>query len=148
MFCSNCGHEISDKLNYCKSCGVRLAKEHDVATAKSMFDSFLTTIGIVIIGGFGILVGLVAVLLRNGVDPKDTGIIAMMYLSALTITSFMLLRLLPRLIDARLNSSKPANEEKYVAPQISARTPAQLEEFRQPASVVDATTRNFEEIPR
>lgn len=148
MFCSNCGNEINDALNFCKRCGKRLEKGVDPATAKSMFDTFMTATAAVIVGGLGILIGLVAVLLKNGVDPAGVGVISVIYLAALTFTSFMLLRMLPKMIDARLSSSKPETSESYVAPQLNSRTPAQLEESRQPSSIVENTTRNFEEIPR
>ncbi len=148
MFCSNCGNEINDTLNFCKRCGKRLEKGVDPATAKSMFEAFMTATAVVIVGGLGILIGLVAVLLNNGVDPAGVGVISVIYLAALTFTSFMLLRMLPKLIDARLSSSKTESSESYSAPQINSRTPAQLDKAKQPISIVENTTRNFEEIPR
>jgi hypothetical protein len=148
MYCPTCGTAISDKLNYCKSCGARLVRGEDSAAAKSMLNKFLTTISIVILGGFSILVALVAVLLHNGASPKDVGIISVFYLAALTMTSFLLLRLLPKLIDAQLKDRHLPPIETYVAPPIDGRTPAQLDEFRQPVSVVENTTRNFEKMPR
>ncbi|HNQ14245.1 MAG TPA: zinc ribbon domain-containing protein [Pyrinomonadaceae bacterium] len=148
MYCSSCGNEINDTLNFCKRCGKRLEKGVDPATAKSMFDTFMTSTAAVIVGGLGILIGLVAVLLKNGVDPAGVGVIAVIYLVALTFTSFMLLRMLPKLIDARLSSSNSETPETYVAPQLDSRSPAQLIESKQPTSIVENTTRNFDEIPR
>ncbi len=147
MYCSSCGSETNETLNFCKKCGKRLEKGVDSATAKSMFEAFMTGTVVVIVGGLGILIGLIAMLLHNGVAPKDAGIIAMIYLAALTITSVMLLRNLPKLIDARLGSSRPEPTE-YAAPQLTSKTPAQLDEARQPASVVEDTTRTLDKVPR
>ncbi|MBK7705598.1 MAG: hypothetical protein IPN69_07620 [Acidobacteria bacterium] len=148
MYCSGCGSAVNDKLNYCNICGAKLLKEEATA-AKSMLENFLTTIAFVVLGGFGLLLGLVGILLKNGVDTKDASIIVIFYLAALTMISFMLLRLLPKLIDAKLNDGKTGTTEIYRAPQIAAKTPPQLEEPLQPAaSVTEHTTRNFEKIPR
>ena len=146
MFCAACGNVVNDKLNYCNNCGAKIAKESE-ETPKSMMDNLLTSLVFVVLGGFGILVGLVSVLLKNGFDQKGIMLIAALYLAALSGICFMLLRSLPKIIDAKLN---PKNEtpESYQPPQLAARTTAQLEEYREPAvSITENTTRTFDKIP-
>src|SRR5688572_17067328 len=112
MYCSNCGNSVSEKLNYCNSCGERVAKEDDEhATPGTMLNNILTTIFFTAVLGFGILVALVAVLLRGEVIPQIIGIIAVTYLATVFGICFALLRQVPKLIDAKLdkgNSALPA----------------------------------------
>jgi hypothetical protein len=60
---------------------------------------------------------------------------------------FTLARQVPKLIDARLKKDERPIE--YAAPQqLTARTTAQLDEFREPVmSVTDHTTRILDKIP-
>jgi hypothetical protein len=146
MYCSTCGSAVSEKLNYCKNCGAKIAKDAE-ETPKSVTDNLLTTLAFVALGGFGILVGLTAVLLKNGFDQKGILLMAFFYLAALSGICFMLLRNLPKLIDARLDRPSEA-PESYQPPQLYARTTAQLEDRGEPvASVTEQTTRAFDKIP-
>ena len=145
MYCAACGSAVSDKLNYCKNCGAKIAKDEE-ETPSSMMSGVLTTLAFVTLGALGILVGLTSVLLKNGFDQKGIMIIAVVYLAALTGICYMLLSQLPKLIDAKLNDKREAAPpaEAYQPPQLFAKTTAQLEEHREPASVTDHTTRTFD----
>src|SRR5687767_6836537 len=99
MFCATCGSAVNDKLNYCKNCGAKIAKESE-ETPKSMMDHLLTSLTFVALGGFGILIGLISVLLKRGFEQNGIMLIAALYLVALFGICFMLLRNLPKLIDA------------------------------------------------
>jgi hypothetical protein len=146
MYCAACGSAVSEKLNYCKNCGAKIAKDRE-ETPKSIIDHLLTSVGFVTLGGLGILVGLVSVLLKNGFDQKGIMVIAVFYLAALFGICYMLLSQLPKLIDAKLRPN-PETPESYQPPQLFAKTTAQLEEHREPvASVTDHTTRVFDKIP-
>ena len=149
MFCAACGNAINDKLNYCKNCGAKIAKEEE-ETPSSMMSNLLTSLTFVTLGGLGILIGLVSVLLKNGFDQKGIMVIAVAYLAALAGICYMLLSQMPRLIDAKLKPKQAApTAETYEPPQLFAKTTAQLEEHREPvASVTDRTTRTFDKIPR
>lgn len=97
--------------------------------------------------GLGILVGLVAVLLGNGIEPKFVTMIAIAYLAAVFGICYTLLSQVPKLIDARLKSNIIVHETTQPQ-QLRPLTTAQLEEFREPAmSVTDHTTRTLEEMP-
>jgi len=146
MFCSTCGSTVSDKLNYCKNCGAKIIKDSE-ETPSSMMDNLLTALTFVTLGGFGILIGLVAVLLKNGFDHQGIMLIAGLYLAALSGICYMLLSQLPKLIDAKINQ-KRETPESYQPPQLFAKTTAQLEEHREPVmSVTDKTTRTLDKIP-
>lgn len=156
MYCSKCGSLINDKLNYCKSCGARIGKnDSDKGAPESILDNLLTALCFIAIFGFGILVGLVAVLLSSNLPHQVVLFVALGYLAALFGVCYMILSQVPKLIDAKLKSEKSEKSEKaeaslFVPPvQISAPTTAQLEQYRgEPASVTEHTTRNFEKILR
>ena len=148
MYCSNCGNAVNDKLKYCNSCGERLSKdaEDGLSSPGKMLDGLLDTIFWTAAGGLAILIGLVAVLLRGDVHPQFIVLIAVAYLATVFGICFMLLRQLPKLIDARLKSKGEASEVASPV-QLKAPNTAQLEEYREPAiSVTEHTTRTLDEI--
>jgi len=146
MYCSKCGTVVNDALKYCKNCGEKLGKDEEEETPKSIIDDLLTTLCFVVLGGLGILIGLVAVLLKNGINQSSVAIVAVFYMAAIAAICYLLLSPLPKLIDANINQHARKDEPAQPA-QLSAPTTAQLEEHRQPASVTDHTTRNLEKIP-
>jgi hypothetical protein len=148
MYCSNCGSQVNDKLKYCNGCGERLARDEDKhGTPGKMLDNILTALFLVVMFGMGILVGLVAVLLGNQVKTEVVTIIVIAYLMAIFGICFSLVRQVPKLIDAKLKGFN-ANVSDFVPPQqLNPRTTAQLEEYQQPASVTEHTTRTLEEVP-
>ncbi|MBK6751016.1 MAG: zinc ribbon domain-containing protein [Acidobacteria bacterium] len=150
MFCPKCGTTVGTDLKYCKNCGEQLFKaaEFDIdGTPGKMLDNVLTTLFLVVMFGLGILVGLVAVLLGNSIEPKFVVMIAIAYLAAVFGICYTLLSQVPKLIDARLKSGMNVHETSQPQ-QLRPLTTAQLEEFREPAmSVTDHTTRALEEMP-
>jgi len=148
MYCSNCGSLVNEKLKYCNSCGERLAKDEDKeGSPGKMLDKVLTTLFLVVMFGLGILVGLVAVLLGNQVKTDLVTIIVVAYLMAIFGICFSLVRQVPKLIDAKLKGFA-VNTQDFVPPQqLNPRTTAQIEDYKQPASVTEHTTRTLEEVP-
>lgn len=147
MYCQKCGSQVNNKLNYCNNCGARLAKNSDDESPRSMLDNLLTTTFLVVLFGLGILVGLVAVLLQNGVEHKAVIMISVFYLAAVSGICYMLLSQVPKLIDARLNQKIYENDAMTAPVQLSAPNTAQLEEPKQsPISVTDNTTRTLDEV--
>lgn len=149
MFCPNCGKNVNAKLKYCSGCGDRLSKATEFdkdGTPGKMLDNILTTLFLVVMFGLGILVGLVAVLLGNNVETKFVFLVAVAYLAAVFGICYTLLSQVPKLIDAKLKASDfSARAEPAV--MLPPRSTNQLEEFRQPASVTDSTTRTLDKIP-
>lgn len=152
MYCPTCGSLASAKLNYCKNCGAKLVKESKLErekaddSAKSMLDNILTTLFLVVMFGLGILVGLVAVLLGNGVDHTTVGIIIGFYIAAVFGICYILLSQVPKLINAKLAPERET-PESFPPPQLSAKTTGQLEEYREPVrSVTEHTTRTLDKV--
>ncbi len=149
MFCPNCGKNVDQKLKFCNSCGERLARhaEDKDSIPGKMLDDILETLFWFGILGLGILVGLVAILLGNNVEPKFVVFISIAYLAAIVLVCYTLSSQVPKLIDARLKAAQAADEIPQVA-QLSSPTTAQLIEYREPAmSVTDHTTRTLDEVP-
>lgn len=151
MYCPNCGKDVRKKLKYCNGCGERLSKVDEFdkdGTPGKMLDNILTTVFLVVMFGLGILVGLVAVLLQNNIEPKFVMFISVAYLGAVFGICYLLLSQVPKLIDAKLHSRErelapPAEAPRVQLPPLSTNP---LDEFREPASVVENTTRTLDEV--
>jgi hypothetical protein len=149
MYCPNCGKTVDKKLKYCNGCGERLSKALEIdndGTPGKMLDNILTTLFLVVMFGLGILIGLVAVLLGNNVEPKFVMFIAIAYLGAVFGICYTLLSQVPKLIDAKLKSREDSHAS-VAQPQLEILTTAQLEEYREPASVIENTTRTLDKVP-
>lgn len=150
MFCPNCGKTVNKKLKYCNGCGERLSKADEIdkdGTPGKMLDNILTTLFLVVMFGLGILVGLVAVLLGNNIEPRYVVFISVAYLAAVFGICYTLLSQVPKLIDARLKSESSDRETGFHQ-QLQPLTTAQLEEYREPAmSVTDHTTKTLDKVP-
>lgn len=148
MFCSKCGNQINQSLNYCNICGAKTAKSDEDEGKVLPLNSLITTIAFVVIGGLGILIGLLAMLLKQGVSNEAVGIIAFLYLASLTAISFSLIRVMTKLIDSNAKEKAGSQHQVFQPVQLPAPNTAQLEEPKQrPFSVIDNTTRTFEKIP-
>lgn len=148
MYCPNCGATVDKKLRFCNSCGERLSKAAEIdkeGMPGKMLDNVLTTIFLIVMFGLGILVGLVAVMLGNNVPTQVVTIVVLAYLAAVFGVCFMLVKQVPKLIDARLKALDP--EAHREQDRLSAMSPAQLLEYREPAmSVTDRTTKTLDEV--
>lgn len=150
MFCSKCGSSNGDGLKFCKNCGNRLSGEveDNDGTPGKMLDNLLTTIFLIVMFGLGILVGLIAVLLGSGMRTEPVVVIALAYIAAVFGICFVLVRQVPKLINAKLKTSSYGDDgvpSVSTAPQLRPVTTAQLGEHREPVgSVVDHTTRMLE----
>ena len=150
MFCPNCGKTADKKLKYCSGCGERLSKAAEIdkdGTPGKMLDNILTTLFLVVMFGLGILVGLVAVLLGNGVEPKFVMFIAIAYLGAVFGICYTLLSQVPKLIDAKLKGNSTASDHSTAPPELRPAATAQLgAPIDMPASVTEHTTRTLDKI--
>ena len=148
MYCERCGKQIEEALNFCNACGAQLRKEK--SEQQSVLNTMITALIVVCTAGLGVLVGLMAILLDKLPNPEPAFVFAVFYLATLFGISFMIMRQISKLIDAKLKvrdadtSNIRPREEPLV--QLPPRTTAQLEEYRQPASVVENTTRTLDEV--
>lgn len=144
MYCQKCGSLVNKALNYCNSCGMRLAKEETEGEGSNQTLTHLVA-GLVVFGGAGFLflVGLVAVLFEKTSNPGFIALIVGLYLFIVGAVSFALLRLIYRVVNDQIETRK---EEKRTA-QLNSPETAQLQAPRQPVtSVTDRTTRTLEEV--
>jgi len=148
MYCSKCGSLVNNELNYCNSCGEKLAKAKEKDAPQSMLDDILTSLCFIAIFGFVFFVGLVAILLDKSLPEPVLVTVSIAYLIVLLGICFMLLRQVPKLISANLKENKAEKSEVIKPAQLSSPTTAQLEEPREPVlSVTENTTRTFDKIP-
>ncbi len=150
MYCERCGKQIDDALNFCNACGAQLKKEK--SEQQSVLNTLITALIVVCTAGLGVLVGLMAILLDKLPNPEPVFIFAFFYLATVFGIAFMIMRQISKLIDAKLKGMdvdspvRTLREEPLV--QLPPKTTSRREDFREPASVVDNTTRTLEEVPR
>lgn len=150
MYCERCGKQIDDALNFCNACGAQLKKEK--SEQQSVLNTMITALIVVSTAGLGVLVGLMAIMLDKFPNPEPAFIFAIFYLATLFGISFMIMRQISKLIDAKLKGNdvdfeSPRRREEPLI-QLPPKTTNQLEEFREPASVIENTTRTLDEVPR
>jgi hypothetical protein len=150
MFCPSCGAESTFELNYCNRCGANLSAPlvPPVAVAPINVTKPILIIGVVMLflslGGFaGVLSSAIEVATRAGGGDLSIAIVFFGMITILTI-DILLFRLLSKLINAALSSSKaeikqqPAPPHQFHLPQP---TTARLQSA---PSVTENTTRFFD----
>lgn len=149
MHCSRCGNAITDDLNFCSKCGERVNKNELAESSKKqseMLDNL--AIALICVGGGGMLflVGLVAVLLDKTIPTQLMVLIIAMYIAAWLVICLKLLGQISKLVDANLAERKAGLAEPSAANFLPPRSTAQLDEYREPASVTEPTTRTLDEV--
>ena len=149
MYCSTCGNQIAEHLNYCNSCGVRIEKNSLIVSNAS--SQYLGK-GLAVTSMMGLL-GFIAVLkivLDNGsLDIPGKVLILIAYLATLfLICAMMVGHMWKNSGDIRIKRHEPQMPDNYVSPgSLRPITTAQLEESRQPfVSVTEHTTRTLDEV--
>lgn len=149
MYCERCGKHIDDALNFCNACGAQIKKEK--GEKQSVLTALITALIVVSTAGLGVLVGLMAILLDKLANPEPAFVFALFYLATLFGIAFMIMRQISKLIDVNVRANendvpRMTGRHEPLVP-LPARSTNQLEEFRQPASVTDSTTRMLDKIP-
>ena len=148
MYCSKCGNVINNKLNYCNICGGKLTNDSNgsIDSHKPVLISLIISLGLVSIIGLGSTIGLIAMLLENGVKDEMVAMLVFAYLLTLFGIIFMIGRQISKLIDSKLVKNNQVPDIVFPA-QLSAPNTAQLEEPKnQPFSVTDKTTQTLDKI--
>ena len=143
MYCERCGKQIDESLNYCNACGSQLRREL-VAPPKSLTAFMASALACTVIFGLLILAILMSTLLGRVPNPDPIIGFGVAYLVVLFAIAFMISRQVSKLIDADLRSRDLAPRNSPTVVQLPPRSTSQLEEFREPASVTDHTTRTLE----
>lgn len=141
MYCSTCGTLINTELNYCNRCGARVDKLTAAEELSSASGYLSMATGFVGLGGLGLTIGLIGMLLKNGVNSEVLVMLALAFLATVLAISFMMIRQISQMTKAAQISSN----KTFAPPQLSAPNTAQLAEPRQPVmSVTENTTRTLE----
>jgi hypothetical protein len=149
MYCERCGKQIEEALNFCNGCGAQI-KRNGETEHKSVLNTLIVALIVVVTSGLGVLAGLLAILLDRLPFAEPILIFAGVYLFVLFGICFLIMRQVSKMIDAKLGINKfaePAGRSTEPLIKLPPRTTAQLEEFREPASVIDNTTRTLDEVP-
>ena len=153
MYCSTCGQQIADHLNYCNSCGARLEKAFQPGVSNSPSPQMAKGLSIVLMMGFIGFIAVLKIVLDNPrLDMPATVFILVAYLSALTSIAAMYFGYM--WVSSRHGRDR---SKRHGAPAVEYAPPAtsfrgtntnQLgESTQQPiGSVTDSTTRTLDEV--
>ncbi|MCB1024056.1 MAG: hypothetical protein KDB79_06695 [Acidobacteria bacterium] len=147
MYCSNCGNQVREGLNYCNQCG-GMMQTPDSPEKNSIAKSLSSSLGYIGFAGFLTLAGILAMLLkRESLDPGAIVGIIFLFLAALTTICYLILRQISKLADTPNKSNQ--NTPNYESPQeLNSANANLLHEARErPASVVENTTRTLDKVP-
>ena len=144
MYCEQCGKQIDEALNYCNSCGKQLKK--DTSASRSLAGTMVSATAATTIFGLIILAVLIGNLFDRAGGNEPLFIFAMVYLVLLFGICYLIMRQVSKLLDAEVGSRDYPQRVAVPAVQLPPRSTNQLDEFREPASVTDHTTRTLDEV--
>lgn len=148
MYCSNCGKDIPDALNYCNVCGA--PTNNTVATGDvklprvfAIGATFFAVIGIAAI------FPLLNMLLSSRLDTAAVGMFVLMYLVAVLLISGMMIGMTWKFSSAGSRKDRPKKQDDQYRPPASFRgmNTAQLHPGDPGfGSVTDSTTRTLDKV--
>lgn len=153
MYCSSCGTESIQGLNYCNRCGATLSTQSTVSPSFSLTKPMLILGGLV---AFITMFGFMAVIMgsselaRRGFGHEDALIPLFFGMITILVVDILLLRQLSRIINASLKActSSPAKQVKEFAEAGQTRRKLEAPTFEPVSSVTENTTRTFEPVYR
>ncbi|HEX5732984.1 MAG TPA: hypothetical protein VF131_09140 [Blastocatellia bacterium] len=150
MYCSSCGAESGEGLQYCKRCGVNLSPAEPAnTTGKPRGLVWIVTFGIAMImglpmGGIAVVYERIPDLLAQGFPLWFLTVLAIISLLMMSVATVLLSRLLAPLFKAYLQSGDVTQSRKQ---KPGVHTAAQLNAPRDSVSnASEETTRSFEPI--
>lgn len=147
MFCSTCGKQINENLNFCNGCGARLDSKTEETQTNSFGLNSATVTGV--LGMFGLFgfVFLAIKLIEKNLDPGFVFSLLALFMAAVLGICFFILR------QNSAQSLRPRKKEKadeeYVAPKklFSESSPQLAASYQPPvSSVTENTTRTLDEV--
>ena len=147
MYCESCGKKIDESLNYCNGCGASLRIE--VRSQKSLAAFLIAGLTVTTITGF-VLLALTMAYMIDRVVPRIEPLFVFggVFLFVLLGIAFLIMRQVSRLIDHELKVGEIPKRGAEPLVRLPPKSTNQLEEFREPASVVDNTTRTLDKVLR
>jgi len=146
MYCSHCGSQTADNLNFCKNCGARNEHRPLVTTGPSLRRLLVAAVALGAVGITGFF-PILRELLRSGVDPTAMVVLLIAYLATVLLMFAILVGHIWK------NTGEPqikgsGQETPYRDQYFRGVNTAQLPEpMDRPASVTEHTTRTLDEIP-
>ena len=146
MFCSTCGKQINENLNFCNNCGARIDSGIEVQSNSYglISTAMLGVLSIVELFGF---VFLAIKLIEKNLDPSFIFILLALYVAAVLGVSFLVFKQTANQNFKPRKKEKP--DEKSALEKLSAISTARLNpsSFQAPvASVIENTTQTLDEI--
>ena len=106
-----------------------------------------SSLGYIGAAGFGVLVGIIAILTQSNFDQPAIILVIGLYLATLFGICFSILRMIPKVAEKQDSSAGFTNQSSR-PDQLNAPNTNRLEEPKQaPASVVENTTRTLDKVP-
>lgn len=148
MFCSTCGKQINENLNFCNNCGARI-DAGNIETRNNSYgliqSAIIGVLSVVELFGF---VFLALKLIEKNLDPSFVFVLLALYVAAVLGISFMIFRQTANQSFKPRKKEKPNEKnapEKLSAPVTTAQLRASS--FQTPlASVTENTTRTLDEV--
>ena len=133
-------------LNYCNRCGGKIEKNAEPEST-SVAKNLATSLGFIGVAGFGVLIGIIAILTKSDFDQAALVLVVGLYLTTLFGICLSILRMIPK-VSGNAETFQN-NAPTFSKPsEIKSPTANQLEEPKQaPASVVENTTRTLDKVP-
>ena len=151
MYCSTCGQQIAEHLNYCNNCGARLEKTGETPAVSAR--QSMRGLSIVLMVGFAAFIAVLKIVLGNDrLDMPATVMILLAYLAALTVIAAMYFGFMWKSAGLGRDRSlkRNASTDEYAAPRsFRGSNTSQLGEptYHPVGSVTDSTTRTLDEVP-
>jgi len=147
MYCESCGKKIDESLNYCNGCGA--SQRTEVRSQKSLAAFLIAGLCVTTITGF-VLLALTMAYMIDRVVPRiePLFIFGGVFLFVLLGIAFLIMRQVSRLIDHELKVREVPKRAAEALVRLAPKSTNQLDEFREPASVIDNTTRTLDKVPR
>ena len=145
MYCEQCGKRIEEALNYCNSCGTQLRKKETLGS-RSLAGGMVSAMAATTIFGLIILAVLIGNLYDRVGRIEPLVAFAVFYQLLLFGICYMIMKQVSKLVDAELRSRDYPQRASAPPVQLPPRSTNQVDEFREPASVTDHTTRTLDEV--
>lgn len=143
MYCAECGNGIRPELNYCNRCGSQVEKSSP--ENRSVAHNLSSALGAVAVFGILGFIAMLWVLLRNDIVWAGAVWICLFYLMTVFGICAMMIKQIAALTGTQSSPQRGIHkwhqEKELISP-----TTAQLFEAREPASVIENTTRTLDEI--
>jgi ABC-type nickel/cobalt efflux system permease component RcnA len=145
MYCAKCGNTISNKLNYCNSCGGKLTND-STDSQNVILISLIISLGLFSIVGLVGLIGFLSHLFDRGVKDETILFVAVSFLLIIFGIAFIIGKQISKIIDNKATKNTQ-NAETVFQPQLAAPITGQLQESKmRPMSVTENTTKTLDEV--